>query len=883
MSLASGTRIGPYTVSALIGAGGMGEVYRGIDTNLKRAVAIKVLPAAVAGDAERLVRFQREAELLAVLNHVNIAAVYGLERNSDITALVMELVEGPTLAERIAEGPLPLDEAIRVARQIADALSAAHDQGIVHRDLKPANIKVRADGTVKVLDFGLAKAVAPGSTTNASTTMSPTISMAATVAGFILGTAAYMSPEQASGRPVDKRADIWAFGVILWEMLTGRQMFKGETISHVLAAVLTKEPDLSVVPLRVRPLLARCLDKDPRTRLRDIGDAMSLIEPPAGAATTPERRRWMGIAGWVVAGIVAVMALAVSWWTATPAVPGAVLPPVRFEIERTSLDPYNNAITAFALSPDGRFLAHYGADARGEATLFVRTLVTGESLEVAGSQVLSPLAPFWSADSRYVVFTTGVDARVFDTATATAQPLCDCRFRGGSWNREGVILLGATPANREPIRRLSMADRTPVAVTTVDQALGEQDVAPVFLPDGRRFLFTRSTPESEPDTYVGSLDGDAPRQIADGSRHLIVPAFNGRGAQLLGINAGGLIAQPFDLDAATIGEGFRIVVAGAAAASVSENGVLATTAAGGRPLMVPTWYDREGMARGSIGGSGALESVALARDGGRLAVSQVRGSEAANDIWVRDVARGTDTRLTFGNSDDNDVSPVWSSDGTRILVSGRREGVVNLFLRASDGTGGESRLFPADQNVFANDWSRDGRWVIYTMPKRERPTDLDLWVVPMNGGVAGTPMPYVTSSAREVQAEFSPDGRFVVYTSDESGTAEIYVQPFPNATDGKWMISSGGGVEPRWSPDGRELFYFAGQTLMTVPVSLRPSFSSRTPMRLFNAPIQPGYTNDSDRWQVAPDGRRFVLLVPAGPNQVPPIDVVVNWPALLAR
>lgn len=373
----------------------MGEVYRATDTNLKRQVAIKVLPAAVAGDAERLARFQREAELLAALNHPHIAAVHGLERSEGMTALVMELVEGPTLADRVAQGAIPLDEALAIAGQIAAALEEAHERGIVHRDLKPANVKVRHDGTVKVLDFGLAKAMDAGAGGGgASVSMSPTITTPAmTQAGLILGTAAYMAPEQASGKPVDKRADIWAFGVVLWEMLTGRRMFEGETVSHVLAAVLTREPDLAAVPHRVRHLLSRCLEKQPKKRLRDIGDAMSLVQgvetgAEADASGASRSRRWLGAAGWVaaVAGVLVVVGAA--WWRPA-AIVEAEPPAVRFQIERPA-DVYNRTTAAFAVSPDGLMLAYYGAGRDGLLTLFVRTLATGEDREVQGSGTGTP-------------------------------------------------------------------------------------------------------------------------------------------------------------------------------------------------------------------------------------------------------------------------------------------------------------------------------------------------------------------------------------------------------------------------------------------------------------------------------------------------------------
>jgi len=895
LALTPGTRLGVYEVIAPIGEGGMGQVLRARDTKLDRDVAIKILPEAFAHDADRLARFQREAKTLASLNHPNIAAIYGLEESGGMTALVMELVEGDDLSQRIARGAIPLDEALPIAKQIAEAVEAAHEQGIMHRDLKPANIKVRTDGTVKVLDFGLAKAMEPIGAMSASASMSPTITTPAmTQAGMILGTAAYMSPEQARGKTVDKRADIWAFGAVLFEMLTGARAFAGDDVSDVLASVLAREPDLTAVPTRVRYLLTRCLEKDPRKRLRDIGDAMNLVQgtetsapgAEAGAPGVARSRRWLGVGGWALAGVLAAGFVVAA--LLRPATKVETDPPiVQFQIER-AVDVYNRTATAFAVSPDGLMLAYYGAGSDGLQTLLVRTLATGEVRTVQGSATPTPQGNslFWSPDSRQLVRGTATGAHVFDVSTGTARPLCDCRYVGGSWNRDGVILLGGF--GNEPggipggIRRLSVGDRTPVAITKVDASRGGQDTWPVFLRDGRRFLFTRSTPGVGDATYVGTLDGDAPKRIAEGSRRIFVPGAGGQGSYLLGIDAAGLIAQAFDLNTMSVTGAAMTVVAGAVAASASENGVLATSALGSRPRTIPTWFDRKGTSLGQVGEAGLIESVALSPDGRKLAVADVSSGPGGqvSDIWLRDLTSGARTRVTF--NPDNDSTPVWSPDGTRIAFTSRRAGVNLPYQRAADGTGGEIPLFPYDRSAWANDWSSDGRWVIYSTPGPNSAGN-GLWVVPMGGGNARKPVPYLVASAIQQQAQFSPDGRFVAYGSAQSGTWEIYVQPFPKASEGKWMVSSGGGVEPRWSRDGKELFYFSGQTLMAVPVSMRPTFSNGAPVALFDAPVQAGYTNDSHRWQVAPDSKRFLLLTNAGKDQASPLDVVVNWAPLLKR
>jgi Tol biopolymer transport system component len=723
-----------------------------------------------------------------------------------------------------------------------------------------------------------------------SVSQAPTLtSPAMTQLGVILGTAAYMAPEQASGKPVDKRADIWAFGVVLWEMLTGRQMFEGETVSHVLAAVLTKEPDLTAVPARVRPLLARCLEKDPRRRLRDIGDAMSLVvgnEMTARVAADPasdsRSPRWVVLGGWAAAALAAAFA-AMAWLRPAPvAEPNAAV--VRFQIERTT-DVYNRTSRAFAVSPDGLKLAYYGAGADGPQTLLVRTLATGD-VRALHSIAAVPLSDslFWSPDSRQLVRGTPSGAEVFDVATGSVRALCDCRWIGGSWTRDGTILLGGI-GQGSGIMRLSPGERVPVQITNSGKAeAGERDGYPVALPDGR-FLFTRVTPgQGAAVTYVGSLDGSAPKRIADGSRRAFVPGAAGRPAYLLGVVADGVIAEPFDPDTARVTGPAVTIVAGAVAVSVSENGVLATSGEGSRPRTIPTWFDRTGASIGTVGTAALIEAIALSPDGRRLALSQAEDERQGQrvlgprsprtDIWLHDLTTGARTRLTFGRGS----SPVWSPDGHTIAYTAPQGSGV--YRRSVDGTGAETPIVPLDGPAWINDWSRDGRLIVYSAPGRDAVGN-DLWSLSTEAGAPPKPAPYIVGPSLQQQAQLSPDGRFVAYASDQAGGWEIFVQPFPNASDGKWMVSNNGGAEPRWSPDGKELYYFAGQTLMAVPVSLQPTFSAGVPAALFDAPIQAGNTNDSHRWLVAPDGKRFLLLVNDEKNQAEPLDVTVNWPKLL--
>ena len=880
----------------------MGQVYRAADTRLDRQVAIKVLPEVFASDPERVARFEREAKTLAALNHPHIAAIYGFEQSGPspasgqaVHALVMELVEGEDLSQRIARGAMPLDEALPIAQQIADALEAAHEQGIVHRDLKPANIKVRPDGTVKVLDFGLAKAIdggpgasgGPGAVSMSPTMLSPTFAPgygghAVTSVGMILGTAAYMAPEQARGKSVDKRADIWAFGAVLFEMVTGTRAFAGDDVSDVLASVLARDPDFTAVPSRVRGLVMRCLDKDPRQRLRDIGDAMSLVDgadsPAADRDATSRTRRWLGAAGWAAAGALA-LALAIALWWRPAAVVDVERSAVKLQIERI-VDVYNRTTAAFAVSPDGRTLAYYGAGADGGQTLLVRTLATGDVKSVPNSATVAPLREsfFWSPDSKQLVRGAASGADVFDVTTGASRRLCVCRYVGGSWNDAGTILLGGF-GDRSGISRLTLSDPRPIAVTTADAGRGEQDTWPAFLPDGRRFLFTRMTRGGAAATFLGTLDGQPPTRIADGSLRVIVPASGSVDAYVVGVNAAGVMAQPFQLASASVTGPAVTIVAGAVAVSASQNGVLATSTVGTRPRTIPTWFDRKGSPLGSIGDAAALEALALSADGRKLVTSEPTGEAVTGtNIWLRDLRTGARTRLTF----DGGSAPVWSPDGSRLAFTAVRDGVSLPFQRAANGTGSDVPLFSYRGNAWANDWSSDGRRVIFSTPSAGNIGN-DLWVAPMEDAIGGTPVPYLVAPGLQQQAQFSPDGRFVAYGSDQSGTFEIYVQPFPDAAGGKWLVSNGGGVEPRWSRDGKELFYFSGQTLMAVPVNLQPTFSNGAPVALFDAPIQPGYTSDSHRWQIAPDGTRFLLLAAAGNNQGTPLDVIVNWTALLKK
>ncbi len=873
MSHEAGTKLGPYEILAPIGAGGMGEVYRARDTKLKREVALKVLPTSFASDPERMARFQREAEVLAALNHPNIAQIYGIEDR----ALVMELVPGESL-----KGPLPLETVLDYAKQIADALEAAHEKGIVHRDLKPANIMITPAGVVKVLDFGLA-AVAQSSDPS-DPVNSPTLTISPTRAGMILGTAAYMSPEQARGKAVDKRADIWAFGVVLYEMLTGKRLFEGETISDTLAAVLKTEPDLSQVPAKVRRLLKKCLEKDPKKRLRDIGDAWELLEEPP-QVTAPSRSR-LGYVAWGVAGmlLVALGALTFLHFRETS--------PPEQTLRYTIAAPEGSEVHSFAISPDGRSFV-IAAAVKGKRQLWLRAMEALQAQPMPSTE--GAMYPFWSPDSRYIGFFAQGKLKKVAAGGGPAQSLCDApNGRGGSWGRDDVIVFSPN-TNNSLIQRVAAAGGIPVDVTKANGNVRH----PVFLPDGRHFLYLLLGGTAEKSgLHVSSLDGTENRRVLTdlSSAVFAPPAASDRTGHILFVRENTLMALPFNAasaqvsgDVFPVAEGVSLTTSNTyLPASVSENGVLlyATGGAAGEINQIG-WYDRTGKSLGSVGAFGAVWEPAISPD--EKSVAFRRRTNTINDLWVRDLSRGTETRLTTNNAATN-VAPSWSPKGERVVFASNQEsGINNLFQKAASGSGQDEPLLRNNVPDVPSQWSRDGRFVVYQEddPKNKH----DLWVLPIEGDTGDRkPIPFLRTEFDELLGQLSPDNHWMAFTSDRTGRREVYVRPFPPG-GGEWTISIAGGQQPRWRGDGKELFFVAADgKMMAVAVkpvaAARASFEAGSPVELFDAHIVNSGNGNLFEYDVTSDGKRFLIdttSVAAGAAATPTLTVVVNWSAGLNK
>jgi Tol biopolymer transport system component len=897
MALTLGTKLGPYEIASPLGAGGMGEVYRARDTKLKREVALKVLPELFANDAQRMARFEREAQVLASLNHPNIAHIHGLEESNEVRALVMELVEGQTLAERIAHGPMPLEEAVPLAKQIAEALEYAHDKGIIHRDLKPANIKLTPDGQVKVLDFGLAKALDVDSgEVNIST--SPTISAAATRAGVLLGTAAYMSPEQAKGKAADRRTDIWAFGCVLYDMLTGKPAFDGETITDTLAAVVRAEPEWKQLPDKVpsgiRELLHRCLTKDAKQRLQAIGEARIAIDkyladPSADSATEGlastlvqdmqrlrSRQRFLALAA--VAALVAAIFLGVLHWGRAPEKVRVVRSYIRAMPNSSFL--LTGQQSGFALSTDGLRLAYVAQGANGKFLLWVRPLDSLTAQPLAGTEDAG--YPFWSPDGRSIGFFGLGKLKRIDASGGPPLTLADAPLpRGGSWSKDGVIVFA--PSVNAPLYRVSSAGGTATPLTSLDPSKNETTHRwPHFLPDGRHFLYVAGTPLTPKETItnsirVGSLDSTESKVLlqshADGlyaSGHILFLRLNT------------LMAQPFDLkrleltdDAFPIADPVQedeIMIR--SVFSASQNGFLAYLGGTGGANRELVWLDRSGKKVGQVPGLDGYSGPRISPDGKRLAFTI---SSPSQDIWTYDIARGVKTRLTFGSAaGQGNTGSVWSPDGQRVAYTSVRAGKFGIYQKLADGSGSEELLFEETGAVkYLNDWSPDAKLLAYQQATQGVN---GIWMLALSAERKS--FPFLQSQFTAFLAAFSADGKWLAYCSSESGEQRVYVVPFPGP-GGKWQVSPAGGCYPRWRHDQKELFYLSADNKIMAAVvnGSGSSFAIGAITTLFETPL---FRSQMGAFDVTADGQRFIVSrEPGQPNAA--ITLVENWDAELKK
>ena len=885
-----GSRLGAYEIVEPLGVGGMGEVYRAHDTKLNRDVAIKVLPELFVSDPERLARFSREAQTLASLNHSNIAHVYGIEDSGSTHALVMELVEGEDLSQRIARGPIPVDDALLIARQVADALEAAHELGIVHRDLKPANIKVRADGTVKVLDFGLAKTMnaaglpGPGTVAN-----SPTFTAHPTQMGVILGTAAYMAPEQARGRVVDRRADIWAFGVVLYEMLTGKRAFDGEEISDVLAAVLKSDPSWTAMPANtpasLRRLLRRCLEKDPRKRLSSIADARLEIDEQELSASadaaiptvTMSRSRSSTIAGvaGAAAGVLLAAIVATVLWPRQASHIDAI---ARFSLlapQGAQFYPDSNGV---AISPDGTMVAFVvGSGTRSDTQLWVRPLdsLAARHLEDADGATL----PFWSPDSRYIAFFTNTKLKTIAASGGRAQVLANLKgdARGGAWGAHNVIVYASDSAG--PLYRVSGSGGTPEQVTTLDPSRELGHSFPAFLPDGDHFLYAAIPGRNGKfEIFATSLSGTGRTLVASMES---APVYADPGYLLYG-RQGVLMAQPFAAttlktagDAVPLDDEPSVILdpqkayAAGVATSVSRAGSLAyysesiNTAA--------EWFDAQGGQTGTLAlPPGHYEYVTISPDGTRAAVVK-SASPSESTIWLVDLDRSTTS--PFASLPGRNDTPVWSPDGSRIVFANDHDGPANFYTKTIGDATPEQPLFLSNV-LFKNPvgWSPDGRWIVGQVVNLG--TKQDVFV--MSAFQPKALHVIVQTPGRDFSGPISPDGRWVVYQSDVTGRYQLYVQPFPEP--GRTVqVSDAGALAAWWMKNERQLVFISDDdSVFRVDVTAGSTFSAGRPVRLGQLPRNLLWVD------AAPDRQRFLVLAPDGAT-VGSITVVQNWRAQLDK
>ncbi len=890
MSLEPGTRLGPYEIVAPLGAGGMGEVYRAKDTRLGRDVAVKVLPQHLSSNPEIRARFEREAKTVSALNHPNICVLHDVGRQGDVDYLVMELIEGETLAQRLSRGALPVPDVLRLGAQIADALGRAHRAGVMHRDLKPGNVMLTKSG-VKLLDFGLAKAVAPTSSPSGLTSL-PTMagSVPLTQEGTILGTFQYMAPEQLEGKEADGRTDIFAFGAVLYEMATGRKAFSGASQASLISSIMSSEPPaISAIQPMTPPALDRvvrtCLAKDPEDRwqtahdleselkwIAQVGSQAGVAAPVVARRRNRERLAWTAFA---VAALAAVLFAAGYLRRAPHPLPA---------IQSTLPLPDQTILGELAVSPDGTRLAVTASLPGAQPFLWVRRLDGSSSERLTGTE--NAFFPFWSPDGRFLAFFADGKLKRVDASGGPVLTICDAeRGVGGTWNRDGTIVFA--PAPTSALFRVSAAGGGPVPVTKLDASRNETAHRyPVFLPDGRHFLYMAakvSAPQEDPANWirVGSLDGKEDRAVVN-----IGSNFQYASGHLLYVKSGTLLARRFDpkrLDT----QGEPVPVAQKLGLygwqffwpfSVSENGVLIAGPTFATPSRL-LWMDRDGKQIGVLGESGLIQSARLSPDGRRVAVVIADSGRDTSEIWIDDIATGAGTKFAFSSAHEN--GPVWSPDGTRLAFSSDRKAPSarnDVWLKSLDGSR-EHVLSESADDRHPEDWSPDGRYVSVGLIQARGNRNNQLWILDTREQKL---LPFETEARFSAASRFSPDGRWLAYASDESGRFEIYVRAFPGP-GGKWQVSTAGGGYPVWSRDGKELFYLTlDNRVASVRVSSSgASFSAGPPALLFA--LHPAAYPGPAPFDVSPDGKRFLVNSLPADQGSPPLEVIVNWPSLLGK
>jgi len=896
MTLPSGARLGPYEIQSAIGAGGMGEVYKARDTRLDRTVAIKILPEALAGDSQFRDRFDREARAISQLDHPHICALYDVGEQHGTAYLVMQYLEGETLADRLTRGTLPLDLALQVGAQITNALGTAHKAGVVHRDLKPSNIMLTRSGA-KLLDFGVAKLrSAAGPISMSAMTRLPT-AVPGTAQGTILGTVQYMAPEQVEGREADVRSDIWALGAVLYEMVTGQRPFDGHSPASVIGAILrdtpapisTRQP---IVPVLLDHIVETCLAKNPDDRWQtavDLGRELRWIASsrPAVPARVPSRSAWRDRATWAASSVLLMTLLFALLWRRPSTTAG--------DIVRLSVNPPERAVFSggmnvtlpvpeFALSPDGRDIVFAAASVGARPMLWLRPLKDLDARRLA--QTEDAEHPFWSPDGHWVGFFSDGKLKKVSTAGGPPQVIAEGvpNPLGGSWGPDDTILF---TSGNTPILRVSSGGGQTTSATALDEAHQEASHRwPRFLPDGRHFLYTvRSAASEHRGIYAGSIDGKTKRRLVgvDSSALYISPGY------LLWLDGDTLLGQPFDAarlelsgQPATVAERVGHATTGHAAVSASQAGILAYSGSILR-LGRLTWFDRSGDPRESVGPEGDYADFRLSPDEKRLAVSLLDPKTGNGDVWIDDLARG---RSRFTSGPTLNASVIWSPDGSRLIFRTNRKGALELYQKSAGGGGSEEPLFGGlervngmqTNNLVPSDWSLDARYLIFSAPTIASGS-FDLWLFPLTG--EGKPLAFLSSPSDQMHGNFSPDGHFVAYSSNETGRFEVYVETFPRS-ERKWTVSTNGGYEPRWRGDGRELYYLSEDRKL-MAVSVGPGLSFDAPKPLFQTRtsvlVSPFRTN----YIANRAGSRFLINTQSDDAAHIPITVVLNWTAGLNR